>query len=253
MFATPKHILYTLVHCWLQFDIMKCLSPKSWLTPPLSAECALEPARGQKRPWEQPPVATQDRPGFRDVVPKCMQTFSRTWQQPSPGPSDCHHGANSKVTAGATGSAVGKLAAATAATVELTLSSVLVATSLSSEAISELSQVQASRVHLILQSKCRGSVTSFASACSRCTGAINEQDAILFCTIFTALPRDDQVQLLHGLYSVAHLDDQTSPARMQWCFLGHPVCVQRLSSILGLSKRTLYKRLSAALFFQPPK
>jgi hypothetical protein len=222
---------------------MKPLSPESWLTPPVSAECAHKLACGQKRSWMEPTVATPSTQAFGVGAPKRTQTTGRTWLQPTPGISDgCDHTDSTF----ASGGLASKPQSPTEATVELTLSGILVSTALGSQKISELQKVQAARLRPILQSTCMGKDRSLSSTCSRCTGAIDTNDAILFCTLFNALTRDEQVNLLHGLYSAANLPDQEQPSRVQWCFLGHPVCVQRLSGILGISKRTLYKRFQAA-------
>jgi hypothetical protein len=223
---------------------MKVLSPKSWLIPPVSAESTLKLANGQKRSWMQPAVAAQGPLGFGVAAPKQMKTTGRTWRQPSPGISD---GQKSKDSNLATGHAASEPRSPSETTVELTLSCILVATTIGSERTSELREVQAARLNKILQSTCMGRERGSVSKCSRCTGTINKDDAILFCTLFDALNREEKVNLLHGLYTAANPKDHESPIRTQWCFLGHPVCVHRLSGILGISKRTLYKRVSAAL------
>ena len=227
---------------------MKVLSPKSWLVPPVSAECALKLANGQKRSWLQPPVATQGPPGYGVAAPKRTKTTGSTWVQPSPGISE---GPKCKDSNEVTACQADEPHSTSEATVELTLSCILVATTIGTARISELRGVQAARLGKIFKSACgAGSSTSSVSSCLRCTGAINMEDAILFCALFFALTRDEKVNLLHGLYAAANLKDHESTSRLQWCFLGQPVCVRRLTSILGLSKRTLYNRVLAALYSQ---
>jgi hypothetical protein len=215
------------------------LSPESWLKPAISSQ-----GLQHKRPWEQPAVSSQCRVvGSQQAGLNSKCISFKGWLKPS---------VSTAATVAALAPAVkrqcrqdvpGPQDSEVAATVDVNLSSVLATTSLTAQEIAESCKANhAERVRYILKTPCIGRDSINARVCTRCAGKVDEGDAVLFCCLFSAMARDDQVNLLHGIYSAGNLNEQVQPSRMKWCFLGKPVCVQRLSSILGISMQTLYKR-----------
>lgn len=226
------------------------VSPMAWLQPPVSLG-SCHPAQGQKRPWEQPPVAHNFLQSL--VLDGATVKLEKCWLQPPL--AHIATAASPRVQ-----SPVGSCApqAHPTATIDLALTTILVATAMDSAEIAARSKIQAARLTPILHTPCRGRDPAGCQPCTRCAGTPNSGDAAHFCALFSSMPRADQVQLFSGLYYAATSGNaadqvQTSPLRTKWRFLGQPVCVQRLTQILGISSPTLYKRNMAADYFLQSK
>jgi hypothetical protein len=222
---------------------MKRWSSETWLEPAVAIEfkaCRVLPSK-QAKSWENPPVTPAPARSSSCIASSQKLALRPQWLQPAP----IENAANLEA-AGQQGRVCTSVAPDSKVdTVELTLASVLLATSLNTDAVAEARTGHAERVKKVLLAPCLGR-GGCEQRCSRCAGKVAEEDAVLFCTLFAAMPKKQQVQVLNTTYHSGSGQDNAKSERKQWTFLGNPICVQRLSSLLGIAMRSFYKSSSTA-------
>ena len=226
---------------------MKRLSSESWLKPAVAIDSKASHVQPSKKMnnWQDPAVSSS-AVSSSALDPRISASLHKPalrpqWLQPVP----IENAANLEA-AGQQGRVCTSVAPDSKVdTVELTLASVLLATSLNTDAVAEARKGHAERVKKVLLAPCLGR-GGCEQRCSRCAGKVAEEDAVLFCTLFAAMPKKQQVQVLNTTYHSGSGQENAKSERKQWTFLGNPICVQRLSSLLGIAKRSFYKSFSTA-------
>jgi len=172
---------------------MKRLSSESWLKPAVAIDSKASHVQPSKKMnnWQDPAVSSSDvsssaldarissslhKPALR---PRWLQTV------PIENAADLE-------AAGQQGRVCTSVAPDLKVdTVELTLASVLLATSLNTDAVAEARTGHAERVKKVLLAPCLGK-GGCEQRCSRCAGKVAEEDAVLFCTLFAAMPKNSK-------------------------------------------------------------
>jgi len=106
-----------------------------------------------------------------------------------------------------------------------------------------LNGMDSARVRRVLQNPCRCTAGSNCSARQLPVTGVME-----YCGRFHHLSQECQTHLMSTSYETCGpaLEDKATP-RTQWHLLGLPVCVSALATILGVTPRTLYKRVHRAV------
>jgi hypothetical protein len=165
---------------------MKRRSSETWLEPAVAIEfkaCHVLPSK-QMKSWENPPVTSAPARSSSCAAGSQMLASRPQWLQPSL----FENVADLKAAGQQVPVCISVAPNSKMDTVELTLASVLLATSLNTEAIVQARKGHAERVKQVLQMPCPGRV-GIDKRCSRCKGEVAEEDAVLFCTLFAAMPK----------------------------------------------------------------
>ena len=209
-------------------------------------------AAGRARSWLQPGASAQPTPNS-SPAPTCM----RTWMEPSAvaEPQDNRHsnGPRSWLVPCATAEPQAKRHRISEARVQCPESSErrlhldLVTLMLATDEADHLTKyardgMDSGRVRRVLKNPCQ--CTGDSRCCAR---QLPVAGVVEYCQRFHHLSEECQTHLISTSYETCGPAPTDKSTRTQWHLLGEPVCVSALSAILGVTPRTLYKRVHQAV------
>ena len=201
---------------------------RSWLQPEASAQCATHtpPATQCKRAWMEP----------SDQCPVSDVACHRAWLEP---PASAEAQAKRQRRAGP----VPAPPLQPERHLHLDLLTVMLATDEADHLTTYAhNSMKAARVARVLKKPC-----SCAAGSRCCARHLPVQDVVEYCQRFHHLSEECQTHLISTSYETCGPASEDKATRTQWHFLGMPVCVNALASILGVTPRTLYKRVHKAV------
>ena len=192
------------------------------------------------RSWLQPEACAQ---------PKCV----RAWTEPSAIAQPQVRGSRSWLEPSATAESPVKRQRVLGAEVQCPESSVrhlhldLVSLMLATDEADHLTKyardgMDAARINRVLKSPCQ--CTSDSRCCAKQCPVSSVME---YCQRFHRLSEECQTHLIATSYETCGPIPTDRAARTQWHLLGIPVCVSALAAILGVTPRTLYKRVHKAV------